>query len=251
MFTISYAIDLAQSSEQFPVNFNELWQWCGYSSKGNAKKKLVKNFEEDFDFSVIRLENPNADGSFNYIDKISLSLDAAKEFAMLAQTSQGKEVRKYFIEAEKVARKLLNQQPQVVNRQPERVLPKHTAVEYSKAIQTLPDIENLALRELLRDALIDEMSVLQTNKSLPSSPSPVRYTIGKVRARELGYSNKEIGNGSSLGRYLALRLPVAFTDRVGNYNVKHYEVNGELDATIHDYFGQKKILSQVPGFSIS
>lgn len=119
----------------------------------------------------------------------------------------------------------------------------HTAVEYIQASEKLEEINNLTLRELLRDQLIEELSHLQNKKALPeSSPSP-EYTTCKVRARELGYSTTEVGNGSSLGKFIAKYLTCAFKERVGKYEVKHYEVNDRLDTLIHNFFGMKKALS--------
>ena len=107
--TKELALQLVSEEEtEFKVSFDGLWQWCGYSTKGNAKKKLSKNFEEGFDFCIIQLDNTRYDGGYSRPEqKITLTLDAAKEFALLAQTSQGKEVRRYFIEAEKEYRQLL------------------------------------------------------------------------------------------------------------------------------------------------
>jgi hypothetical protein len=63
-----------------------------------------------------------------------------------------------------------------------------------------------------------------------------------VRARELGYTNKEIGNGSALGKFVAKSVPIAFIERIGNYQVKHYEVNDLLDTAIKTFFGLRHAL---------
>lgn len=99
--TIKEALKLVKQKSEFKVDFDSLWQWCGYTRKDNAKKVLTDNFERNFDFSCELRKNPSR-GRPKEI--ITLTLDAAKEFAMLAQTPQGKEVRKYFIQAEKEAR---------------------------------------------------------------------------------------------------------------------------------------------------
>lgn len=39
-----------QSDEKFPINFDDAWQWIGYSRKGAAKSALESNFIKDLDF---------------------------------------------------------------------------------------------------------------------------------------------------------------------------------------------------------
>ena len=49
-FNQESAIALYQSNDEFPVNFEDAWQWLGYSSKQSAKKKLLRNFEKGIDY---------------------------------------------------------------------------------------------------------------------------------------------------------------------------------------------------------
>lgn len=49
-FSHECALAIFQSDAPFPVNFDDAWQWIGYSSKQKAKSKLTNNFEEDIDF---------------------------------------------------------------------------------------------------------------------------------------------------------------------------------------------------------
>lgn len=92
-------LEAVRSSDAFPVDFDQLWQWVGFSTKGNAKRVLEANFSEaDFEVLIISDKNP-AGGRPS--EAIRLTLDAAKSFAMLAQTEVGKQVRTVFIEIEK------------------------------------------------------------------------------------------------------------------------------------------------------
>lgn len=54
-FSIRLARTLVESDEDYPVEFDELWQWCGYSTKSNAKRVLLNNFEKGLDFSSVRI----------------------------------------------------------------------------------------------------------------------------------------------------------------------------------------------------
>lgn len=85
-----------KSNQEYPVDFDLLWQWCGFSRKDSAKRMLEKNFSVEIDFVTLHKKVERA-----WKQKISLTIDCAKSFAMLAQTEKGREVRLYFIECEK------------------------------------------------------------------------------------------------------------------------------------------------------
>lgn len=62
-------------------------------------------FDEDVDYQAIKvfLKHSNAPGGTNRID-YALTLDCAKELAMLSKVEKGKQARRYFIECEKKLR---------------------------------------------------------------------------------------------------------------------------------------------------
>lgn len=106
----NFSIDIARSivenksDEQYPVDFDDLVAWCDYSRKADAKNKLLNNFDADIDYKICGESSKTPNGG-RPRQIIKLTLDAAKQFAMLSQTKQGKLVRKYFIEVEKEYRK--------------------------------------------------------------------------------------------------------------------------------------------------
>ena len=89
-----------ESQDEFPVDFNQFWQWCGYTRKSNAKRVLEKNFSQLIDYQVLLKNEQNPKGG-RPAQTILLSVECAKAFAMMAETSKGREVRKYFINCEK------------------------------------------------------------------------------------------------------------------------------------------------------
>jgi phage anti-repressor protein len=89
-----------ESDQEYPVNFEDAWQWVGYARKDNAKKMLVNNFEENLDFSSFRQTAERETGA-TIKEEIWLTTDCFKEFCMLARTEKGKEARKYFVQVEK------------------------------------------------------------------------------------------------------------------------------------------------------
>lgn len=52
-FSHELALALVQSTDQFPADFDNAWQWIGYSSKQMARKKLLNNFENGVDFLIL------------------------------------------------------------------------------------------------------------------------------------------------------------------------------------------------------
>lgn len=99
-FSIELAQALVESGDQFPVDLNDAWQWCGYTDKRRAKEILEGYMVDGEDFSSFgqkdTLGRPSED--------IRLSVDGFKQLAMLARSEQGTEVRKYFIECERIAK---------------------------------------------------------------------------------------------------------------------------------------------------
>jgi len=109
--TLELAIDLVKQADEntFSVNFDGLWNWTGYTRKDSAKKKLIKHFEVNIDYRVRQMTGAAPQGGLTSWQLIETTPDCAKAFAMMAGTAQGKEVRKYFIAAEKEYRKVLTE----------------------------------------------------------------------------------------------------------------------------------------------
>lgn len=98
------ALALIRADDAFPVDFDMAWQWLGYSSKGNARRTLLDNFEEGLDFLSILMKNAQRGRPS---ESIKLSLDCFKAFCMMAGTEKGKEVRRYFLQCERQLKQLL------------------------------------------------------------------------------------------------------------------------------------------------
>ncbi len=56
MFVASFYGFLKYDQEKdFVVDFDDVWKWCGFLKKGNAKKILTKHFTVDTDYKVKRV----------------------------------------------------------------------------------------------------------------------------------------------------------------------------------------------------
>ncbi|MEH1777196.1 MAG: hypothetical protein V7K64_13540 [Nostoc sp.] len=106
----SLAVSLYQSDEKFPVHLEVAWQWLGYSRKDVCLDAIKRYLEEEIDFSIsIRKSTggrPKQD--------VRLSIDGLKTLGMIAGTEQGKSVRRYFLECERIAKMAIaTTQPQL------------------------------------------------------------------------------------------------------------------------------------------
>jgi|JFJP01.1.fsa_nt_gi Phage anti-repressor protein len=100
-FNIELAKSLIDSAEEFPVDLEQAWVWLGYTRKDSALDTLKSYFEDGVDFSASNRKSPmGGRPSHSY----RLTLNCFKELGMLAKTSQGKQIRKYFLECEKIAK---------------------------------------------------------------------------------------------------------------------------------------------------
>lgn len=103
-FTLDLALALFQSEEQFPIDFNDAWKWLEYASKGNAKRAFLNaGFIEGVDFCSFVINEKREIGA-TQVEVIKLTCDCFKMWGMMAGTPQGKKIRKYFLECEKIAK---------------------------------------------------------------------------------------------------------------------------------------------------
>lgn len=100
-FSQELAFSIYTSEEDYPVDLDDAWQWLGYDQKSNCLNKLKNNFEEGEDFSSKSVKSSTGGRPRT---AIFLTVDVFKSLGMMAGTSQGKAIRKYFLECEKIAK---------------------------------------------------------------------------------------------------------------------------------------------------
>lgn len=103
-FDLTLAQTIVESEDQFPIYFEEAWQWLEFSTKGNAKKSFDKaGFIENIDFEVFIQNKKNPLGG-RPLEIIKMSIECFKLWAMMVNTQKGNKVRLYFLECEKIAK---------------------------------------------------------------------------------------------------------------------------------------------------
>jgi len=93
------------SDNEIIIDFDNVSKWLKVN-KSDIKKNLIKHFEEKFDYTIEKINKKqiNSTGTTIYY-KILITPNCLKELCMISQTSKAKEVRKYFIEMEKLIKR--------------------------------------------------------------------------------------------------------------------------------------------------
>ena len=115
-FDQNIALTLLKLDSEFPVNFDLAWQWLEFTTKGNGKSSLIEcGFEEGEDFRII-MENHNNSNIHSKtssrgrkIEKIWLTIDCFKSWAMMCRNNKGKQIRKYFLQCERNLKQAIEQ----------------------------------------------------------------------------------------------------------------------------------------------
>lgn len=89
----------------FPICFENATKWIGFTRKDHAKTHLLNNFDQDVDFEFSRsrgeTRSDNATTVGRPVEAIYLTADCFKTMCMTANTTQGKRVRKFYLDLER------------------------------------------------------------------------------------------------------------------------------------------------------
>jgi anti-repressor protein len=96
-------IKIQQQGAKSLVSARELHQFLGVQSPFThwCNRMFEYGFEENQDFLLVKFDRQKGSGGHNKTDFL-LTLDTAKEIAMIQRTAKGKEVRNYFIACERL-----------------------------------------------------------------------------------------------------------------------------------------------------
>mgnify|MGYP006440719051 CR=1 FL=1 len=95
---------------KFPVPFDMAWEIAGYKKRQDAYISIENNLIEEEEFLRKSVKNHSRGRPKRSFD---LSCDGFKQFCLLARTDAGRQIRQYFIEAEKNWQLVQENHPQV------------------------------------------------------------------------------------------------------------------------------------------
>ncbi len=205
MFTKETAITLVKSADEFPVNFEDAWQWLEYSTKGNAKVSFMgSGFIQGTDYQLMVNHKLRPQGGYSNREDIYLTNDCFVHWAMMSGTPKGKEIRVYFIEAEKELKQLkqdIIEQAQVIEQHEEPMqLPSELELlkeglklmEMVNSIGCIDADNKRVLVSAITNVVKPKEVVVEVKKPtlLPTQTQPqniIRRTV-RDRAVDLGYT---------------------------------------------------------------
>jgi phage anti-repressor protein len=97
-------LEYSDDDTKFVINLDDIWEWVGFSTKGNAKRLIEKTFKKDENYILknsLILKDKQGHGGQNK-EFIIMNVNTFKEFCILANTEKAKEVRKYYVKMENV-----------------------------------------------------------------------------------------------------------------------------------------------------
>ena len=182
-FSLALAQSLLNETELFPVNFDDAWQWLGYSTKQKGLDMLQSNFVTPDDYFNHPVELGSS-ASPRPSHKYSISVECFKLMGMLAGTVKGKEIRRYFLECEKIAKS--------VKVEAKPLTEIEVARKYLASLEAIEKLE-VQKQELLRyaDLLARYASIIRASKHNNVHESTFSWHALKKANKELGLEVKE------------------------------------------------------------
>lgn len=182
------------SKTDFIIDFTDVWKWCGFSRKDNAKVILIKHFIEDIDYKVENFapeisgaKNPEEEtrGGYNK-EKIALTVNTFKKFCMKAGTKKADQIHDYYVKLEELLHDTLKSQSDELQKQ---LLFQQEALEKSKK-----EVEKLTKRYVKpKKPFYEDRNVVYLTTSLDAEKNRL-YSVGKSIDLSERISNGYNGN---------------------------------------------------------
>ncbi|MCP1384824.1 antA/AntB antirepressor family protein [Runella salmonicolor] len=194
-------VTVAHSGEQ-TVSARELWGFLEVKTAFShwCSRMFEYGFEENRDFMSILTESTGGRPSIDY----ALTLDTAKEIAMLQRSDKGKQARQYFIECEKQ----LRQQVKPLT-QSELILQSAQAlVDHERRLTTMEqDVQQL---KAVHDSALAQLSYLpMSDDEMPEETTRAKVTrLVNTYCRTMAVAQQEVWNHIYEKMYYVYRVSI-------------------------------------------
>ena len=91
------------STKDFVIDLDKIWEWMGFNKKGTAKQSLIKHFvlNKDYKSAIHENQQENVRGGHNR-ETITMTIHTFKLFCIKAGTSKANEIHEYFVKLEEL-----------------------------------------------------------------------------------------------------------------------------------------------------
>ncbi len=198
IFNQDKASELFNSKEQFPVSFDDAWQWLEYSKKSNALESFLNcGFSKSIDFIRLLENQQNLNSAIGGRPTVSymLTVDCFKSWAMMSKTQTGKQVRLYFLECERIAKSIQVKPLSGIEMARENLRlwedleAKQALIAAQEVKITQLDAEVDVLSEVV-DQLFDYSSIIRVAKHNNVNPGCFKWQSLKAASNTLGLEVK-------------------------------------------------------------
>ena len=228
------------------VNARELHAFLGVGKDFSTwiKTRIAKyGFEENTDYIIVEnLSSPNLGSSKSRQQKLLdyyISIDMAKELAMVENNDKGREARKYFIECSNKADKIL-QAMSHLEYQPKTPYLFLDGNEYKTDSLTLSKVANKHHFHILRD-IEEEILTLEENPNL-DVPTKEYILKGFVKTSYISVQNKELPK-YVLSEQALLQLLLKYSSEVRANFIKAFK---EVRDTLNNIYKLKELEKILP-----
>ena len=212
------------STNDYPINLEDVFKMIGFANKGNAKRTLENNFTKDEDYKVVILrteKNLNIKDLGGRPDEnIMLNIDTFKNLCMIAKTESGKEIRRYYVKLENIYNEIIKEEIEQ-----QKVLLENNKKELQQTQQQLKK-EKIHKNQILRRKYYDmkQGNAIYLYKDDENNERSL-LKIGKsknISEREKVYSNMS-KNGSII--YVKRCLNCDLTESLLHHLLDKYRIN--------------------------
>ena len=141
------------STTDFVIDLDNVWQWLGFSNKDKAKRLLQNFFKLNVDYKcllTLKGEQKSGRGGHNK-ETILLTIKTFKLFCIKAETTKAKEIHEYFVKLEEILQQTIQEESNELKLQLEQA--KNEIVQIEEKNKKTVDEKVLREREqmLLRE----------------------------------------------------------------------------------------------------